>query len=119
MKVGEGLIVRVTPARLREVIGVLLDNASRHGAGTVTLTAHRGDADGTVVIEVADTGSGVPDEIAPHIFERGFSGGGSTGVGLALYGYRNSIGETSRAPVGAGALVRVAGRLRGLFREFF
>jgi hypothetical protein len=35
-----------------------------------------------------------------------------------LYGYRNSIGE-ARAPVGAGALVRVAGRLRGLFREFF
>ncbi len=84
LKIADGLMVRVTPARLREVIGVLLDNALRHGAGTVTLSARRGDADGTVVIEVADTGSGVPDEIAPHIFERGFSGGGSTGVGLAL-----------------------------------
>ncbi|GAA1035530.1 ATP-binding protein [Amycolatopsis albidoflavus] len=84
LKVADGLMVRVTPARLREVIGVLLDNALRHGAGTVTLSARRGDAEGTVVIEVADTGSGVPDEIAPHIFERGFSGGGSTGVGLAL-----------------------------------
>src|SRR5512132_192048 len=41
----------------------------------------------------------------------------ATGVGLVLYGHRNS-GE-SRAPVGAGALVRAAGRLRGLFREFF
>jgi hypothetical protein len=29
------------------------------------------------------------------------------------------VGETARAPVGAGAFVRVAGRLRGLFKEFF
>jgi hypothetical protein len=36
-----------------------------------------------------------------------------------LYGYRNSVGESARAPVGAGAFVRAAGRLRGLFKEFF
>ncbi|QFU93692.1 ATP-binding protein [Amycolatopsis sp. YIM 10] len=84
LRVAEGLMARATPSRLREVIGVLLDNALRHGSGTVTLAARRGDADGTVVVEVHDTGAGVPDELAPHIFERGFSGGGSTGVGLAL-----------------------------------
>jgi signal transduction histidine kinase len=84
LRVGDKLIVRATPGRLREVIGVLLDNAHRHGAGTVTLSARRGDAEGTVVVEVGDTGSGIPDELAPHIFERGFSGSGSTGVGLAL-----------------------------------
>lgn len=84
LKIADGLMARATPARLREVVGVLLDNALRHGAGTVTLAARRGESDATVVIEVGDTGSGVPDEIAPHIFERGFSGGGSTGVGLAL-----------------------------------
>jgi signal transduction histidine kinase len=84
IRVGDGLMARATPGRLREVIGVLLDNALRHGAGTVTLSARRGDAEGTVVIEVSDTGNGVPDELAPHVFERGFSGGGSTGVGLAL-----------------------------------
>lgn len=84
LKIADGLMARATPGRLREVIGVLLDNALRHGAGTVTLAARRGESEATVVIEVGDTGSGVPDEIAPHIFERGFSGGGSTGVGLAL-----------------------------------
>jgi cell division protein FtsA len=42
----------------------------------------------------------------------------ATAVGLALYGQRNFVGESSRL-VGAGALGRVAGRLRGLFREFF
>jgi signal transduction histidine kinase len=84
LKIADGLVARATPGRMREVVGVLLDNALRHGAGTVTLVARRGDADGTVVVEVSDTGSGIPDELAPHVFERGFSGGGSTGVGLAL-----------------------------------
>ncbi|WP_183657886.1 ATP-binding protein [Prauserella isguenensis] len=84
LRIADGLMVRVTPARLREIIGVLLDNAMRHGAGTVTLAARRGDTDGTVVVEVSDGGSGVPDELAPHVFDRGFSGAGSTGVGLAL-----------------------------------
>jgi len=87
VKLQDNLFAKVSPARLREVIGVLLDNALRHGSGTVTLTAREGVAASggdTVVIEVADTGPGVPDELAEHIFERGFSGGGSTGLGLAL-----------------------------------
>ncbi|MBW4716196.1 sensor histidine kinase [Saccharothrix obliqua] len=82
VRVPEGLLARATPARLREAIGVLLDNALRHGEGTVVVSA-RSD-EGTVVVEVADSGVGVPDELAAHIFERGVSGGGSTGVGLAL-----------------------------------
>lgn len=82
IKVPEGLIVRATPARLREAIGVLLDNALQHGGGLVTVTARGGDA--TAVIEVSDNGPGVPDELTSHIFERGVSGHGSTGVGLAL-----------------------------------
>ncbi|SFQ21189.1 Signal transduction histidine kinase [Amycolatopsis arida] len=84
LRVSDGLMARATPGRLREVVGVLLDNALRHGGGNVTLSARRGDADGTVVVEVSDGGPGVPDELAPHIFDRGFSGSGSTGVGLAL-----------------------------------
>jgi signal transduction histidine kinase len=82
VRVPEGLRARATPGRLREAIGVLLDNSVRHGSGTVTMTARRGE--GTVVVEVSDAGSGVPDELAAHVFERGVSGGGSTGVGLAL-----------------------------------
>jgi len=86
IKLQDGLLAKVSPARLREVIGVLLDNALRHGGGTVTLAAREGAAPSgdTVVIEVSDTGAGVPDELAEHIFERGVSGGGSTGLGLAL-----------------------------------
>jgi cell division protein FtsA len=43
----------------------------------------------------------------------------ATAVGLTLYGARNAPTDTGRAPLGAGALVRAAGRLRGLFSEFF
>jgi cell division protein FtsA len=53
--------------------------------------------------------------LADHVNSPTFA----TGVGLVLYGYRNSMGDMSRVPVGAGAFIRVAGRLRGLFREFF
>lgn len=82
LRIPRGVIARVTPARLREVIGVLLDNASMHGWGTVTMSARTGD--GTVVVSVSDSGPGVPDDLVPHIFDRGVSGAGSTGVGLAL-----------------------------------
>jgi signal transduction histidine kinase len=82
VRVPDGLLARATPARLREAIGVLLDNALRHGEGSVVVSA-RGE-DGTIVVEVSDGGAGVPDDLAAHIFERGVSGGGSTGVGLAL-----------------------------------
>jgi signal transduction histidine kinase len=87
VKVPQGLLAKVSPARLREAVGVLLDNALRHGAGTVSLSARSGDGalnTETVVIEVSDSGGGVPDELAAHIFERGVSGSGSTGLGLAL-----------------------------------
>lgn len=82
LRVPDRLMAKATPARLREAIGVLLDNALRHGEGTVTMSASGGDA--TVAIEVSDTGAGVPDELMAHVFDRGVSGGGSTGVGLAL-----------------------------------
>jgi cell division protein FtsA len=53
--------------------------------------------------------------LADHVSSPTFA----TGVGLVLYGCRHAVGDNARAPVGAGALVRAAGRLRGLFREFF
>jgi len=53
--------------------------------------------------------------LADHVNSPTFA----TGVGLALYAYRNFAGEPARSPVGAGALGRVAGGLRRLFREFF
>jgi cell division protein FtsA len=52
--------------------------------------------------------------LADHVNSSTFA----TSVGLALYGHRNHVVEAPRL-VGVGALGRVAGRLRGLFKEFF
>ncbi|MFF0816557.1 sensor histidine kinase [Rhodococcus sp. NPDC003318] len=78
-----------TPSRLREAVAVLVDNALMHGGGTCTVVVRvlpgvgpRREA--MVCVEVGDEGDGVSDQLAPHIFDRGFSAGGSTGVGLAL-----------------------------------
>ncbi|WP_406010725.1 HAMP domain-containing histidine kinase [Streptomyces sp. NBC_00637] len=58
------------PVRLRQALGNLVTNAVRHTPpdGTVTLTA-RGDGE-HVVLEVADTGTGISAEDLPHVFER-------------------------------------------------
>ena len=53
--------------------------------------------------------------MADHINSPTFA----TGVGLVMYAYRHIDADAHRPAMGAGALVRVAGRLRGLFREFF
>lgn len=96
-QVGRSLVLRgdgavrasATPSRLREAVAVLVDNALIHGAGTCTVVVRlvpgvdRG-REAMVCVEVGDEGGGVSDQLAPHIFDRGFSAGGSTGVGLAL-----------------------------------
>jgi cell division protein FtsA len=55
--------------------------------------------------------------LADHVNSPTFA----TGVGLLLYAHRHVETDGSRGggPFGSGALVRAAGRLRGLFREFF
>lgn len=84
----ESLRAPITGSRLREAVTVLVDNALMHGGGTCTVSVHTvrpgRDRDPLVCVQVADEGDGVSDELAPHIFDRGFSGAGSTGVGLAL-----------------------------------
>jgi signal transduction histidine kinase len=82
VRVPDRLLARVTPARIREAVGALLENAVRHGAGTVTVGARA--TDHGLQIEVSDAGAGVPEELVAHVFDRGVSVGSSTGLGLAL-----------------------------------
>jgi signal transduction histidine kinase len=73
------------PERLRQAVSNLVDNALRHGGGTVTLCARQDAA--TATIEVADQGAGIPREFAAHAFDR-FSridrAQDGAGLGLAI-----------------------------------
>ena len=76
-----GVRVRATPVALGQILTTLLENSLTHGRGTVEISARR--AGPSVVIEVSDKGDGVSRAMAPHIFERSVSSGGS-GLGLTL-----------------------------------
>jgi signal transduction histidine kinase len=76
------LVARADPGRFQQAVGVLVDNALTHGAGTVRVGVRR--SAGHALVEVTDEGPGVPAELVPRAFERGVSGGESTGIGLAL-----------------------------------
>jgi signal transduction histidine kinase len=67
-------------AAVRQVVGVLLDNAVTHGRGTVTLTLR--DAGGAVAVDVADEGPGVPD--GDDLFSRRAESASGHGIGLSL-----------------------------------
>lgn len=82
--------INVDPERMTQVLGNLVSNALRHtqSDGSIVLAAEK--QDGHMLITVQDTGSGIPAEDLPHIFERFFRGDrvrqrtGSSGLGLAI-----------------------------------
>ncbi len=76
--------VLATPGALAQVLATLIENSLKHGAGTTSVRSRAGGPSGGVVVEVSDEGVGVPDELAPRIFERGATSGKGTGLGLAL-----------------------------------
>jgi signal transduction histidine kinase len=79
------------PERVHQVLFNLVDNAIRFtpDGGTVTVSAR--DVDAVVHVVVADTGSGIPAEHLPRLFERFYRvdhararDEGGTGIGLAI-----------------------------------
>ncbi len=77
--------------RIVQVLGNLVTNALRHtpSGGRVTLSANASEE--MVRVTVADTGTGIPPEDLPYIFERFWRGeksrsraGGGAGLGLAI-----------------------------------
>lgn len=76
--------VLATPGALAQVLATLIENSLKHGGGTTTVRSRPSGPGGAVVIEVTDEGPGVPDDIAPRIFEREVTSGGGTGLGLGL-----------------------------------
>jgi signal transduction histidine kinase len=62
--------VRGDKQRLQQVLFNLLSNALRHTTAGGTITTRGEFKEDRVVVRVQDTGSGIPPEDQPHIFER-------------------------------------------------
>ncbi len=74
---------------IRQIVLNIVCNAIRHTAagGTIHVSTKAVESRGVscAVVEVADSGCGIPAELIEHIFEAGFSATGETpGLGLAV-----------------------------------
>ena len=106
-------LLEVDPVRIREVIGNLVANALRHtpSGGRIIVRAARRPSD-RVEIVVRDSGSGIPADLLPHVFDRFARAAGSPGSGLGLSIARGLVelhGGTIEAasPAGGGAEIRI------------
>jgi signal transduction histidine kinase len=81
-----GLFGRIDPEDLTEALGNLAENAARHAASTVSVTARADDT--AVVLAVIDDGAGIPVTRAQEVLRRGgrLDSSGSAGLGLAIVG---------------------------------
>ena len=81
-------VVAGDPARLRQLVMILVDNAIRHSPidGRVGVAVRAVGSGASLVVE--DDGPGIRPEDLPHVFERFYRAqgapGGGTGLGLAI-----------------------------------
>jgi signal transduction histidine kinase len=92
-EVAQGLAVKADPARFRQVLRALLDNAVKFTpeGGSVSVRVTADYAAGRCHVDVVDTGIGIGREALPRIFDRFFQEDnsrtrrhGGMGLGLAL-----------------------------------
>ncbi|MER5431470.1 HAMP domain-containing sensor histidine kinase [Streptomyces sp. NPDC002588] len=85
----------VDPRRLDVVVANLVGNALRHGGRPVLLRLYEAGGTGIgvarrVVVEVLDSGPGIPADVLPHVFERFYKSDAArtrtegSGLGLAI-----------------------------------
>ena len=97
-------VVRVEPGlgelwvdadKLDQILSNVLDNAVRHGAGTVTAliepAAWPGPGAAGTAVTVTDEGPGVPDAVASRVFTKFWRSGTRDGTGLGLYIVRGLV----------------------------
>ncbi|MEE1929136.1 ATP-binding protein [Streptomyces sp. TRM 70351] len=77
------------PDKIDQVLGNLLENAVRHGEGTVTIEVAPAEPTRTVpegtTVTVSDEGPGIPEESMSRVFTRFWRGSKRGGTGLGLY----------------------------------
>jgi signal transduction histidine kinase len=81
----DDLVALVDRRRLEQALGNLVENALRHGSGTVRLEAV--ESSGALVLHVSDGGQGFPPDFLEIAFERfthADASRGGAGLGLAI-----------------------------------
>jgi len=86
---GEPAAARANPEKLQRVLFNLIQNAIRHTPPDGTITVRTTSVAGTIEVEVADTGSGIPASDRQRVFEPFYRGDRSrtdagAGLGLAI-----------------------------------
>lgn len=87
---GHPIMVIGNPTMLREMLSNLIDNALRYTlmAGSVTVRVRTDDDEEFAILEVEDTGPGIPQTERMHVFERFYrilgSNAEGSGLGLAI-----------------------------------
>lgn len=81
--------VRADPARLRQILDNLIENAARFSPEDTPIELRARREEGMVALSVTDHGIGIPEHETRRIFERFYQldperGGGGLGIGLAL-----------------------------------
>ena len=87
----EDEVFHFDPDRIEQVLTNLIDNAIRHTPADGTVVVSEQSDERGLFIEVADSGSGIPEEDLPFVFERFYKadkartrGRAGTGLGLAI-----------------------------------
>jgi signal transduction histidine kinase len=76
------------PDKIDQILGNLVENAVRHGAGTVTIVVEPERRAEGAAVTVRDEGAGIPPELASRVFRQFWRGPdkrrGGTGLGLYI-----------------------------------
>jgi two-component system OmpR family sensor kinase len=86
----QSIIVAADPVRIRQCVDNLLANAIKYSPPNATVSVFIAREDkhdqSWGRIEIVDEGSGLPEQVLPHVFERFRTGrGDGSGFGLGLY----------------------------------
>jgi signal transduction histidine kinase len=120
---GEPVEVDADPARVEQILLILLDNALRHTPAGGRVEVAVGREDGLATVAVRDTGEGIPPESQAFVFDRFYRGdasreGRSAGLGLAIArglaaAHQGSIGLESAVGEGSTFTLRLPARPPG------
>ena len=114
---GESAIINADRMMMEELVYNLIDNAVRYNVkeGKVHVSVH--NKDGKVILNVKDTGIGIPEEAQNRVFERFYrvdksrsKSTGGTGLGLAIVKHivaRHNAGISLKSEVGKGTEIEV------------